>query len=121
MLDPKLLFLIAPAQIRERGDEIIVEWQIPETFPYFEGHFPGNPVFPAVAVIDGTCEFLVQAQRCDGIVTKIKKAKFSGVLGPREKVSVHLSPGGEKTWEARWEVSKNDGSTAVMAELTIVF
>lgn len=71
------------------------DWLVPADCPYLDGHFPGQPVLPAVAMIDGSLE--LYRLSCGPSGTRppegklsLRKAKFTGVVVPGMKVSVCL-------------------------------
>ena len=77
--------------VRQSGEQAEAEWLVPSDCPYLDGHFPGQPVLPAVGMLDGSLELI---RRCgtrlpDGRLS-LKKAKFTGVVVPGMKVSVCL-------------------------------
>ncbi len=41
-------------------DATRVTWTLPRSLPYFDGHFPGNPIFPAVGIVDASLHALAQ-------------------------------------------------------------
>jgi len=63
--------------------------------PCFEGHFPGFPVFPAVAQISLLAEAvsLLQGKRC--WIDSLPFAKFLRPLSPGITVNIELRPKGE--------------------------
>jgi 3-hydroxymyristoyl/3-hydroxydecanoyl-(acyl carrier protein) dehydratase len=55
---------------------------IPADHPCFEGHFPGHPVFPAVAQIDLVLDYLQKKWDRDLTIQEIRKAKFPAPILP---------------------------------------
>ena len=75
-------------------------WNVPENCPYLDGHFPTQPVLPAVGLIDGSLELIrLCAVEIDPARLSLKKAKFTGLVVPRIKVKVSL-----KHFENRWDI-----------------
>jgi 3-hydroxyacyl-[acyl-carrier-protein] dehydratase len=58
--------------------------------PCFEGHFPGHPIFPAVAQIDLVLVLLQERWRQDLLIVEIRKAKFPAPLLPDAIVSISV-------------------------------
>jgi len=64
--------------------------------PFFQGHFPGQPVMPGVLVIESlaqACGLLVQMSRTrdPGVralyyLVKVDKAKFTRIVGPGDQL-----------------------------------
>lgn len=83
MINPKQVFKFTDQEKTPNADhEIVVSWSVPENLPYFEGHFPGNPILPGVALID-----LIQVL-LDGQFSYIKSTKFTEVIRPLDTLSV---------------------------------
>lgn len=64
---------------------------VPADLRWFEGHFPGNPVLPGVAQLDGLVAR--QAERLwpeAGALRAVKQLKFSRVIRPGERVALVL-------------------------------
>ncbi len=65
-------------------------WDVQSALPYFDGHFPGNPVLPGVAMIDAILEAI------GGKLTALKSAKFMRPIYPGMMVDIRahqVSPG----------------------------
>ena len=59
-------------------------------FPAFEGHFPGQPVLPAVVQL-AAVRFLAATHLGKQLVpTGIDRAKFKAMIGPEEQVSITI-------------------------------
>ena len=68
--------------------------------PFFQGHFPGQPVMPGVLIIESlaqACGLLVQVSRKhDPNVTalyylvKVDKAKFTQIVGPGDQLILEV-------------------------------
>jgi 3-hydroxymyristoyl/3-hydroxydecanoyl-(acyl carrier protein) dehydratase len=57
--------------------------RVPDEGPHFEGHFPGRPILPGVALLA-----LVAAALDRGAIRRIAHARFRSVVGPGERLSM---------------------------------
>jgi 3-hydroxymyristoyl/3-hydroxydecanoyl-(acyl carrier protein) dehydratase len=83
------------------------EFCFDDSFPGFRGHFPGRPILPGVIILKAvllTCECgLGRPVR----LTEVVRAKFSGMVLPRQRMRVEVTPiPGDGGWEARAVVSR---------------
>lgn len=59
-------------------------------FPAFEGHFPGQPVLPAVVQL-AAVRFLAARHLGKHLVpTSLDRAKFKAMIGPEEQVTITI-------------------------------
>ncbi len=67
--------------------------------PIFQGHFPGNPIFPGVLIIEGMAQtagaIVIAAEREKGIshlvyMLTIDKAKFRKPAVPGDRLEYHI-------------------------------
>lgn len=93
MINPEQIFIFNEDQIfvLNAENEISIKWTAPLELPYFEGHFPGNPVLPAVALLDLSL-FVVKLIDCKlkGMFLTIKSAKFSEIIRPLDTLSLRV-------------------------------
>lgn len=90
-------------------------WKIPAHLPYFDGHFPGNPIFPAVGIVDATIYVLRGLlQQPHFYFAHFPVAKFLSPIQPEQSVRIELKPISEKEWQAEW---KDEGSQKLLASL----
>ncbi|MDR0735072.1 MAG: hypothetical protein LBG16_05275 [Elusimicrobiota bacterium] len=67
-------------------------FKLPADFPAFAGHFPGEPVLPAVAQIQ-MAVFVIGARAGRAAKLKeIKKAKFSAPVRAGEEIEIIIAP-----------------------------
>jgi len=73
--------------VTEDGGTATFCFQIPEDYPYFEGHFPGNPIVPAVTQVGW---IITAIGLLKGVVVhdyRISRFKFSRPIRPLANVS----------------------------------
>ena len=99
MINSESLFQFEPSS----GEGHLLRWTVPAGLPYCDGHFPQNPVLPAVAVLDGT---LLALQLLTGDKTisfaKIHSGKFLNIITPGTALQIRLVRIKEQEWEAEW-------------------
>ena len=63
----------------------------PPHFPAFAGHFPGQPVLPAVVQLAAVRILVEKTLEKELIPVSIERARFKSMIGPDEPVTVHLT------------------------------
>jgi 3-hydroxymyristoyl/3-hydroxydecanoyl-(acyl carrier protein) dehydratase len=101
------------------GAKQVAKWTLPADLPYLNGHFPQNPIFPAVGILDAST-FLVQRtlNQPDLQVRSVDIAKFLQPIVPNQSVQIELSKAGESSWQVEW---KEDGTEKLLATLKLSF
>ncbi len=93
-------FLMVDRIIEMRGDESAVGIKnVTVNEPHFTGHFPGNPVFPGVLLLEGMAQTAGAVCVISGMATQgaknvffltIDKAKFRKPVLPGDTVEYHM-------------------------------
>ncbi len=122
-------FLMIDRIIRIDGDESAVGIKnVTFNEPIFQGHFPENPIFPGVLIIEG------MAQTAGAIVIKhdstggkknivlmlgVDKAKFRKPAGPGDTIEFHIAKIQRRRNVGRYEAKAMvDGTIIAEAEIT---
>ena len=93
-------FLMIDRVISMRGDESAIGIKnVTFNEPQFMGHFPGQPVFPGVLMIEGMAQTAGVMCITSGIVGGVKsvyfmtidKAKFRKPVGPGDMIEYHMT------------------------------
>jgi 3-hydroxyacyl-[acyl-carrier-protein] dehydratase len=119
-------FLLVDRVIGIRGDEFGIGIKnVSVNEPQFQGHFPGNPVFPGVLILEGMAQtagvICVNASaRSAGLVyfLTIDKAKFRKPVVPGDTIEYHMTRTARRRdmWWYRG-VAKVGGVTVAEADL----
>ncbi len=108
MIDPENIFKFQqqnPSHLSE-GNFPVLTWYVPKDFPYFEGHFPQNPILPALAILDGSLEALKFLQKGNNFfIKKVKTGKFLNIISPGILIEIHILKKIEQEWELQWKSS----------------
>ena len=125
MVPKRIIEVIDPHQcfqfddIQTQAEFISAKWHVPEDLPYLQGHFPGLPMVPAVAILDATTELLTQGLKQSLRLSQVKNAKFSKPLEPKTVIEIEcrriVSSVSNQEWSVDW---KTAGDT--IAKLLIV-
>lgn len=98
---------------RHRTDSWYQGFRLPESFVGFEGHFPGNPVVPAVVQI------LMGLQLAEAVTGKslqiiqVARAKFLQPLRPLEDIHVWYAQGGPDGLGCEIKIASDAGVAAM--------
>ena len=82
-----------PASIIEEGGESMNPWAVfvfPKTSPVFSGHFPGNPVLPAVIQMPAVRLVAERALGRPLLPKSQERSRFTNVVRPEEKLRIGL-------------------------------
>ena len=99
MLPHRYPFLMVDRVIDIRGDEHGIGIKnVTFNEPHFQGHFPGNPVFPGVLMIEGMaqtagvlCIASTSTKPTSVFFLTIDKAKFRKPVRPGDTIEYHMN------------------------------
>jgi hypothetical protein len=110
---------VAPGDGRARG--FVAYWTVPSSvkdLPYLDGHFPQNPIFPAVGIVDATLQCLRQGLGDGSLqLRRVDSAKFLGVIRPGASLRIELTEVACGTWTALWSLC--DETKTKLADLRL--
>ena len=120
-------FLMIDRVVAMQGDESAIGIKnVTFNEPQFMGHFPGNPVFPGVLMIEGMAQTAGVMCIASGVAGKAKavffmtidKAKFRKTVGPGDVIEYHMTKKAQRKnmWWYRGE-AKVAGELVAEAEV----
>ena len=126
ILPQRYPFLMIDKIIRATDKEIITLKNVSNNEPYFQGHFPGNPIMPGVLILETMFQtsnlLLAEASTTShkdyvGYVTTIDKVKFRKPVVPGDHLYLTVSILNKigNTWRF---TGKADVNGIVVAEAT---
>jgi 3-hydroxyacyl-[acyl-carrier-protein] dehydratase len=96
--------------------------------PIFQGHFPENPIFPGVLIIEGMAQtagaIVIKHDSNDGkknivLMLGVDKAKFRKPAGPGDRIEYHISKIQRRRNVGRYQAKAIvDGAIIAEAEIT---
>jgi 3-hydroxyacyl-[acyl-carrier-protein] dehydratase len=119
-------FLLVDRVDSVEADKIVARKMVTANEPFFEGHFPGNPIMPGVLIVEALAQagaLLVAPQvgfdpaRQVIFFMAIDKVKFRKPVVPGDALILEVVPmrKGSSVWKMRGE-AKVDGTVVAEAE-----
>jgi len=71
-----------------------IDAEIDRSHPALHGHFPGNPIVPAVVILAEVSAAIKAAVGSDAEITRLPAVKFLAPLLPGERCRIVLQPTG---------------------------
>ena len=102
LIDRVLSFEHGPDESKYVGRKVIARKNVTLNEPYFEGHFPGNPIMPGVLQVESMAQAGAiacapdQNEQIDVLIAKISEAKFRKQVTPGDVLDVHAEILAEK-------------------------
>jgi hypothetical protein len=103
--------------IEKTENSITIEFLVPGTSPYFDGHFPEFSILPAVAQVDLVLHFASEYYGTSIAISEIKRLKFTKLIRPNTPLVLRLEKG-DKT--IGFKMSSPDGNS-VYSYGTLIF
>ena len=81
--------------------------------PSFEGHFPGDPILPAVSIIDISLYLLGQVHtQVSHSAIEVKRSKFMAKVRPDQEIEIEADSSDGKSWDVVWKLKENQSKLA---------
>ena len=77
---------------RREESEIRADIQVPATSPWFDGHFPGEPVLPGLAQISMVFDVIREASDGELRVLSVSRVRFKRIVRPEDRLEVIATP-----------------------------
>lgn len=116
MIQPSEVFSDIRIDASDSIDQFSAEWTVPTELAYFDGHFPGNPILPAVAITDASL-YVIQKRMSQMIyVQAVPMAKFMAPVAPKQDVRMNFTASeGGRVWEVEWSDKTTNTSIAKLS------
>jgi 3-hydroxyacyl-[acyl-carrier-protein] dehydratase len=77
---------------RSKENEISTDIHIPWDSPWFDGHFPGEPILPGVAQIGMVFDAIRKAHNQDLIISGVRRVRFKRMIRPDDRLKIIATP-----------------------------
>ena len=77
---------------RSKENEISTDIHIPSDSPWFDGHFPGEPILPGVAQIGMVFDAIRKAHNQDLIISGVRRVRFKRMIRPDDRLKIIATP-----------------------------
>ena len=94
--------------IEKTENSVSLEFSIPDTNPYFDGHFPGFPILPAVAQMELALRFASRYLGTGIGISEIRRIKFTSLIRPFTPLLLKLV---KKENAISFNISSREGET----------
>ena len=77
---------------RSEENEISADIRVPSDSPWFDGHFPGEPILPGVAQIGMVFDVISKARNRDLKISSVRRVRFKGIIRPDDRLKIMAAP-----------------------------
>ncbi len=77
---------------RSEENEISADIHVPPDSPWFNGHFPGEPILPGVAQIGMVVDAISKARKQDLKISGVRRVRFKRFIGPDDQLKIIAAP-----------------------------
>ncbi len=77
---------------RTEENEISADINVPSDSPWFDGHFPGEPVLPGVAQLGMVFDVISKARNRELKISSVRRVRFKGIIRPDDTLKIVAAP-----------------------------
>jgi 3-hydroxymyristoyl/3-hydroxydecanoyl-(acyl carrier protein) dehydratase len=77
---------------RSEENEISADFHVPSESPWFDGHFPGEPILPGVAQIGMVFDAIRKARNQDLKLSSVRRVRFKRIIRPDDQLKIIAAP-----------------------------
>ncbi len=74
------------------ADEITAEIRVPTESPWFNGHFPAEPILPGVAQLGIVFDMISRSRNQELTISSARRIRFKQIIRPNDHLSVIATP-----------------------------
>jgi len=102
---------------RSAEHEISADIHVPSDSPWFDGHFPEEPILPGVAQIGMVFDAIKKAHNHELTVSSVRRVRFKGMIRPDDRLNIVATPLKQETGSYSFRIMIQDEtvSSGVMA------
>lgn len=101
----------------ESENSATISWKVSGELPYLDGHFPGKPVVPGIALIDAALHAVQIKTQQNYTLSGVKSAKFGDLIEPGTTLELRLQRKSENEWDVQF--FKSEEKTEAIVKLQI--
>jgi len=90
---------------RASGNALTAEVEFPGESPWFDGHFPQDPVLPGIAQLGVVHDLLRWAFGKELVIREISRIRFKRKISPSNRVALAVTPGGASQGTYRFKMT----------------
>ena len=77
---------------RSEANEISADIHVPSDSPWFDGHFPAEPILPGVAQIGMVFDAIRKACSQDLKLSSVRRVRFKRIIRPDDRLKIMAAP-----------------------------
>jgi 3-hydroxymyristoyl/3-hydroxydecanoyl-(acyl carrier protein) dehydratase len=77
---------------RSEENRISADIHVPPDSPWFDGHFPGEPILPGVAQIGMVFDAIRRARNRDLKISSVRRVRFKRIIRPDDQLKIIAAP-----------------------------
>ena len=74
------------------ANKISADIHVPSDSPWFDGHFPGEPIFPGVAQIGMVFDAIRKTHNQELKVSSVRRVRFKGIIRAGDQLKIIAAP-----------------------------
>lgn len=118
-MDERIAHLVHFEDLQKDNNSLSASFIVSEDLPSFKGHFPGDPILPAVSIIDICLHLLAQANpQISHTNIEVKKSKFMDMVRPGQEIIISAESPDGHSWTMQWR-TKNDQTRLAQVLLVV--
>ena len=93
---------------RSEDNEISADIHVPPDSPWFDGHFPGEPILPGVAQIGMVFDAIRKAHNQELKVSSVRRVRFKSIIRPDDRLKIIAAPLKQETGSYSFRILVQD-------------
>ena len=77
---------------RSEENEISADLHVPADSPWFDGHFPADPILPGVAQIGMVLDAIRKARNQNLKISSVRRVRFKRIIRPDDRLNIIAAP-----------------------------
>ena len=118
-MDQRIADMVKFTDLQKQDNNISANFMVESLLPSFEGHFPDEPILPAVSIIDISLFLLSQFDHeVSHADIEVRRSKFMAKVRPEQHVAIEAESTDGRLWKVLWK-SKTDQSKLAQLQLVL--